>query len=50
MRAICCALISFIFYYIANNMNRKNKSICGMFICCSLLSLIVSIVLMVLGL
>jgi len=51
MRAICCVLISFVCFYIATNMNSdKNKGIATIFILCSLLSLLFSIVLMIIGL
>jgi len=51
MRAICCALISFVCFYIATNMNGKNyKGIFSLFAICSLLSLFGSIILMILGL
>ena len=51
MRAICCVLISFVCFYIATNMNAdENKGIATIFILCSLLSLLISIVLMIIGL
>ena len=51
MRAICCALISFVCFYISANMNAdENKGIAAVFIFCSLLSLMISVILMILGL
>lgn len=50
MRAIYCVLLGFVLYYIASHMNNdEHKVLCGVFVLCSFLSLITSIILMIVG-
>lgn len=50
MRSISSAIISFICWYIATHMNKEKFIMMGLFVCISLIMLLVAFVLMIFGL
>lgn len=49
MKSICCALISYVLFYIALNFKQKYSALKGLFALLSIVMIILAIILMIFG-